>query len=106
MRLNNSVKIITALLPAAGLGIILAGCSPAAKTGKTEREPQQAAAAEPPKPEIVLKIGSLNLQSYQKKIEPDDIRSLAETVRRENIDVVAVQSVTRYPGLNSRMDFV
>lgn len=58
------------------------------------------------KPEITIRVGSLDLTHIRRRIEKKDILSLAQTVKSEGIEVLAVQNISRYPGLRSRVDFV
>ena len=58
------------------------------------------------KPEITLQIASLNLGNFKKRIEEKYIINLAKVLKREKVEVLAVQGISRYPGLASRIDFV
>ena len=61
---------------------------------------------QPPKPELVIQIASINLGSLTKRLEKKDIKKIADLLKREQIEILAVQSVTRYPGVTTRVDFV
>lgn len=79
------------------LGVLfLIGCSsqPAQKDGSGE------------KPDITIQVGSLNLSSYNKRIERTELRKLSGILKKEQIEVLAVQGITRYPGVDTRADFV
>jgi len=58
------------------------------------------------KPEIILQIASLNLGNFNKRIEKKYIVELAKVLKREQVDVLTVQGITRYPGVPTRVDFI
>lgn len=58
------------------------------------------------KPEIMLQIASLNLGDFNKRIEQKYIVELAKVLKREQVEVFAVQGISRYPGVATRVDFV
>jgi hypothetical protein len=58
------------------------------------------------KPEITIRIASLDLAHVRKRIDKKDILALAQIVKNEGIEVLAVQNISRYPGMTSRVDFV
>jgi endonuclease/exonuclease/phosphatase family metal-dependent hydrolase len=58
------------------------------------------------KPEMAIQIGSLSLANLSKRIEKRDIKKIADVLRKEKIEVLAVQGITRYPGVETRVDFV
>jgi hypothetical protein len=58
------------------------------------------------KPEIILHVASLNLANFNKRIEQKHVIELAKVLKREQVEVLAVQGITRYPDLTSRIDFV
>ncbi|MBI4427899.1 MAG: endonuclease/exonuclease/phosphatase family protein [Ignavibacteriales bacterium] len=60
----------------------------------------------PPKPDITVQVASLNLASYNKRIERAELRKLTAVLKKEQVDVLAVQGITRYPGVETRVDFV
>jgi endonuclease/exonuclease/phosphatase family metal-dependent hydrolase len=57
-------------------------------------------------PYDTLTVGSLNLATLARRIEKDDAAQLARIVRRENLHILAVQGVTRYPQVTTRIDLV
>jgi endonuclease/exonuclease/phosphatase family metal-dependent hydrolase len=69
-------------------------------------EPPKPAAKKPPAPEIQLTIASINLSKLGKRIELDDIRQFALELRKDSIDVLSVEGVSRYPGVETRIDVV
>jgi len=58
------------------------------------------------KPETILHIASLNLGNFNKRMELKYIVELAKVLKREQVEVLAVQGISRYPGVISRVDFV
>jgi endonuclease/exonuclease/phosphatase family metal-dependent hydrolase len=58
------------------------------------------------KPEIILYIASMNLGSFNKRIERKKVIELAKVLKREQVEVLAVQGISRYPDVASRVDFV
>jgi len=58
------------------------------------------------KPEIILHIASLNLGNFNKRIEQKYIVELSKVIKREQVEVLAVQVISRYPGVATRVDFV
>jgi endonuclease/exonuclease/phosphatase family metal-dependent hydrolase len=58
------------------------------------------------KPEITLKIASINLGNFKKRMEKKYITGLVKRLKNEKIEVLAVQEVTRYPGVATRTDFI
>ena len=79
----------------------LAGCS----------APPQATRSEipaPPKPKLALtvKVASVDLSNYGKRIEKKDIERFSSSLKREQIEILAVQGITRYPNVKTRVDFV
>lgn len=58
------------------------------------------------KPEITLQIASLNLTNLNKRIERKDINQLTKILKREQVEVLAVQNISRYPGVSTRVDLV
>lgn len=78
--------------------IIVAGCG-APTTTTTE-------ATVPKKPDVILQVASLNLSGYNKRFEKSEIGKFSGLLKKEQIDVLSVQGITRYPQLTSRVDFV
>jgi len=90
---NYFIKIFVTLISV----LVLCGCSSILK--KEEKETVR-------KPEIVLFIASLNLGNFNKRIEEKHIAELAKILKREHVEILAVQGISRYPGVASRVDFV
>ena len=58
------------------------------------------------KPETTLQIASINLANLNKRIGRNDIIELVKILKSEQIEILAVQGITRYPGIATRVDFV
>ena len=95
MRVHWRSFLAAGVLP----GLLLTGCSSPPPV-RTER------AVEPPKPEMVITMASLNLGAHQKRLERSDVQKFLRVLKREQIDVLAVQGIARYPGVETRVDFV
>lgn len=80
--------------------VLFSGC-PSTTTPKPEIQPAALL-----KPELSLQVATLNLASINKRIERKDIVRLVKILKKEQIEVLAVQNITRYPGLTTRIDFV
>ena len=78
------------------LALFISGCGASARVEK----------AAPRKPELVLNVASLNLSSYNKRIERSELVRLAALLKKEEVDILGVQGLTRYPGVATRTDFV
>jgi endonuclease/exonuclease/phosphatase family metal-dependent hydrolase len=58
------------------------------------------------KPETSIQIASINLANLNKRIGRNDIIELVKILKSEQIEILAVQGIARYPGIASRVDFV
>jgi hypothetical protein len=86
------------LVMLAGATLWLAGCS----TGPKTAMPEEAAA----KPELSLTVASLNLTNLNKRIEREDVRRLWQQLKAEQVEVLALQNLSRYPGVATRVDLI
>lgn len=57
-------------------------------------------------PAITINIASLDLSNYPTKIAKQAVKNLATALKATDLQIVAIQSVTRYPELPNRVDFV
>lgn len=80
---------------------ILAGCSAPPRAAKSE-------IPAPPQPKLALtlRVASIDLSGYGKRIEKKDLERLSASLRREQIEILAVQGITRYPYVKTRVDVV
>jgi endonuclease/exonuclease/phosphatase family metal-dependent hydrolase len=60
----------------------------------------------PPKAEITIQIASINLANLNKRIERNSIIELVKILKSKQVDILAVQGISRYPGVAARVDFV
>ncbi|MBI1803064.1 MAG: endonuclease/exonuclease/phosphatase family protein [Ignavibacteriae bacterium] len=90
------------------LAVFLLGCPSTQEVKKEEPpiKPGTTKEKKPTEPEITLQVALLDLSSYTKKIENVDVTQFASELKREKIDVLALQGITRYPGLSTRVDIV
>jgi hypothetical protein len=90
---RRSMKTTWWMLLSAGLWFMGCGTAP-----KVEQ------AAEAPKPELTINVASLNLSGLNKRIERTDISRLWQALKKEQVEVLALQNVSRYPGVETRID--
>ncbi len=60
----------------------------------------------PQKPEITIQVASINLANLKKRIERKNIIELVKILKSEQVDILAVQGISRYPGVATRIDFM
>jgi hypothetical protein len=89
------------LLAAISGALLLAGCSAPSKSTKAE-----APAGLMPKLALTVKFASIDLSSVGRRIEKKDIERFSTALKREQIEVLAVQGIARYPNVKTRVDFV
>jgi hypothetical protein len=100
---QHSICLMTRLILLVPLALMLIGC-PA--TQETHREEPPALPSTRAIPEITVRVGSLDLSRTPRRIETADVLNLASTLKRDSIDILAVQGIIRYPGVTTRVDFV
>jgi len=76
--------------------LLVGGCSTVPKTEKAVEK----------MPLSTIRVGSLDISSVTGRLERKAIDSLAGMLKKEGVEVVAVQGITRYPGVRTRVDFV
>ena len=84
----------------AGL-VFFSGCSTPPETTKTE-----STAALQPALATTVRMACLDLAKYGKRIEKKDVERFAAALKQEQIEILAVQGITRYPNVKTRIDFV
>jgi endonuclease/exonuclease/phosphatase family metal-dependent hydrolase len=95
--------VFAAILAASAL-LALAGCGTTAPTPPPPPPAETPASA--PRAAISLRVGSLDLSSWRGRIERRQVDELAGLISALKLDVVAIQGITRYPGVSSRLDLV
>lgn len=90
---NSKMKYCCAFL----LAIMFWGCPSTAHKETKETSLQ---------PEMEIRIASLDLENYNKRFEIKQIVELSKALKREQVEILAVQGITRYPGIATRVDFV
>jgi endonuclease/exonuclease/phosphatase family metal-dependent hydrolase len=79
--------------------ILISGCSaPTTDKSATKTGPKE--------PDLTLQVASLNLSGFNKRFEKSEINKFSKLLKKEQVDVLSVQNITRYPGVESRVDFV
>jgi len=84
------------------LSALLLGCPSTKEVKKEEAPPPPVKKAIVP--DIIIRVGTLDLAKLKKKIERADIERLAGILRTEKIDIFALQGIVRYPELKNRID--
>ena len=52
----------------------------------------------------MITVASLNLTNLNKRIKRADITRLWQQLKSEQVEVLAIQNLTRYPGVSTRID--
>lgn len=87
------------------LSLILAGCPPAKETAKEETPPPPPVIEKKPTaPDITLITASIDLSAIGRRIEKKDVESFSSALKKEKVDILAVQGINRYPGVATRID--
>jgi hypothetical protein len=100
-RLKIIMRSITLLII---VSFVMSGCKPPEEVKKPEKvEPSP---AKEPTPSIILNVATLNLSKSGTKYEKQSIFRLAEIIKQEDIQIISLQGVTRYPEIATRIDFI
>lgn len=86
------------------ISIIIFSCSSPKPIQKEEIPPKPM--AKEISPEITIRFANIDISNYSKKIVRDDIIEFSRQLKRDSIDIVAIQGITRYPSIKSRIDFI
>jgi hypothetical protein len=100
--MNRTIKLLSSLI----LLLLFAGCPSTHEVEKPQPAGKPVPEKKPAGPEITFQFATLDLGNHHGRIEQGEIDRLANLVRREKIDVFSVQGIIRYPGLQTRVDFV
>ncbi len=92
------LRMCVAFTLIAGLAVVFAGCGGSATVEKTTSAAPVLSSS--------IRVATLNYAGFKRRLEKKDVAALAKVLKREQIDVVAVHGITRYPDLTSRVDFV
>ncbi len=86
---------------------ILAGCGASKDAGNPVPPPAgEATPVAAPVAAMTVRIASLDLSGFRGRIERSHVDELAGLIASNNIDVLAVQGITRYPTVATRTDLV
>ena len=80
--------------------LLLAACSAPQKLDRTGAETKKPTLA------ITVRLGSIDLFNVARRIEKKDIERFAAVLKREQIEILSVQGISRYPNVKTRVDFV
>jgi hypothetical protein len=102
-----SAASVAGILSLLCLSLLLLGCPPSREAGRTEAPPPPAPAVKRPlSPDLTLRVASLNLARHTKRIELEDIGRFASLLRKDSVDILTLEGITRYPGVTTRVDLV
>jgi hypothetical protein len=73
---------------------------------KAEKDQPAAAVTRPPKLALTLKVASIDLFGLGRRIEKKDVEKFSSVLKKEQVEILAVQGITRYPNVRTRVDFV
>ena len=84
------------------LALLQAGCSGPPQTTRDSSGgvPLQ------PKLASTVRVAALDLFNFKRRLEKKDIERFAEVIKKEQIEVLAIQGISRYPNVKTRIDFV
>jgi len=57
------------------------------------------------RPRSTTRVGSLDISSISGRLEKKRVDDLARLLIKERVEILAVQGITRYPGVRTRLDF-
>lgn len=99
------VAIAAAAIVAA---LLASGCGPT-RPAPAPPPPEPAAIPAPsakPAPATRLRVASLDVSGFRGRIEQEHVDELSRLVAGRRIEVLAIQGITRYPTLRTRVDLV
>jgi hypothetical protein len=83
--------------------LFLLSCAAPPKAAKDETA---VVAPRLPKLALTLKVASIDLFGLGRRIEKKDIEKFSTVLKKEQVEILAVQGITRYPNVKTRVDFV
>lgn len=86
--------------------LTLGGCGSSAPAPAPPPAAADSAAVKVPKAAMTLRVASLDVSGFRGRIEMKEVGELAGLVSSMKIDVIALQGITRYPGVATRTDLV
>ena len=104
MKSNRLKIILRSVTLVIIVSFVIFGCKPPEEVKKTEKvEPFP---AKEPTPAIIFNVATLNLSKSGTKYEKQSILRLAEIIKQEDIQIISLQGITRYPEISTRIDFI
>lgn len=100
MRKTKLIRILHFFLMILFTVFYFIGC-PSPKPIKTI--PTPGPSPEPPET-FTITIGSIDISNGKKKIEINDIKKFTQVIKKDSLDILTIQGMTRYPGLKNRID--
>lgn len=85
--------------------LTLAGCKPSEEPTKPEKIDPITMPKEPI-PAITINLATINLSKFNTLYHKNDLIKLGKIIKREDIQILTMQSVTRYPELPKRLDII
>lgn len=81
---------------------LLSGCKPTEEVEKIEliTKPKE------PSPAIIINLATINLSKFNTLYKINELTKFAEIIKQEDIQILTVQSLTRYPDIPKRLDFI
>lgn len=58
------------------------------------------------KPDLAIHVAALSMSGVSRRLEKDDVADLVKILKRERVEVLVVNGLTRYPGVRTRVDLV
>ena len=87
--------------------LLVGGCAPSKPAvDSPEPAPAPPPPAASPLPSVRLRVASLDVSKFSGRIEQAPVDELAKIVADRKIDVLALQGVTRYPTVKTRLDLI
>jgi endonuclease/exonuclease/phosphatase family metal-dependent hydrolase len=101
--------ILGVLALAVAAALLLPGCAstqPAPAPPPAAPESTEAGTPGKPAPAMKLRVASLDVSRFSGRVEQAQIDELASIIADRKIEVLAVQGITRYPTVKTRLDLV
>jgi endonuclease/exonuclease/phosphatase family metal-dependent hydrolase len=110
LRANERILMKNILLIGlvAVISILMIGCSSTKEVKKEEPPPAlpPPVVKKPTDPDITFKIASIDLGKLAKRIEIKDVDALNSELKKQKIDILTFQGVSRYPQVATRVDII
>jgi hypothetical protein len=101
--------LLVAAVAVAVAAILLAGCGPSQPAAAPPPAPPPdsgTAAPAEPRPATRLRVASLDVSKFSGRVEQAHVDELASIIAGLKVEVLALQGITRYPTVKTRIDLV